>query len=99
VPDLSMLEGAAILAAGMLAGRFWPARRRSQKPKDVQPVCGCDHHLSYHDGKTGECHGTNTSSSAYNDRGIWVGFGQVPCTCRRYSGPEPLPSYFAPEIT
>jgi len=95
VGDLAMLEGAAILAAGMLAGRLWPARRKGPKPKEpVRPVCGCSHHLSFHDPKTGECHGvieipTSASRDSYHQ----------PCTCRQYSGATPLPEYFAPEIT
>lgn len=93
--DLSLLEGAGILAAGLAMGRFWPARRRHPKPqKPSQPVCGCDHHLSYHDPDTGQCHGMMKIPSS----GSRDSFHQS-CTCRRYSGPEPLPEYYAPEIT
>ena len=92
--DLAMLEGAAILAAGMGLGRFWPARRKGPKPKTpVQPVCGCKHHYSFHDPKTGACHGRKLL-------GHWDFKDHYEsCTCRQYSGALPLPEYFAPEIT
>ncbi len=82
-----MLAGALIFAAGALAGRFLPARRRGPKP--AEPFCGCEHHISYHDPKTAECHGD----------GNYIGNGRYSrCTCRRYSGPQPLPEFYAPEI-
>jgi hypothetical protein len=94
VPDLPLLLGAAIFAFGMLAGRFWPARRKGRKPvKSAVPACGCKHDLSFHDPQTGQCHspmyvpGTSSRSSHHE-----------PCTCRQYNGPQPLPEYFAPEI-
>lgn len=92
--DLSLLLGAATFAAGMLAGRFWPARRKSpEQRKPPAPVCGCTHHLSYHDPASGECHelvkvpSTMTKDSYHTQ-----------CACRKYTGPEPLPEYYAPEI-
>jgi hypothetical protein len=94
MPDLSLLLGAAVFAAGMLTGRLWPARRKGPKPpKPVRPVCGCEHEMSFHDPKSGECHAMmyvpgSASRSSYH----------TPCTCRQYSGPQPLPEYYAPEI-
>ena len=95
-----MLEGAGILAAGMLAGRFWPARRKGPKPtKPAQPICGCKHHYSFH-AKTGECHGTKHGAVIGRDSfGYPDDWEQVPCGCKRYTGIEPLPEYYAPEIT
>ena len=90
-----MLDGAAILAAGFLLGRFLPARRRQPKPPaPVRPVCGCTHEVAFHDPKSGQCHammyvpGTMSRDSHH-----------VPCTCRQYTGPEPMPTYYAPEIS
>jgi len=82
------LIGAALFAAGMAAGRWWPARRKGPKPlKPVKPLCGCGHHRSYHtDG--GKCHDRVYLGSRYDD-----------CNCQKYTGPEPLPEYYAPEIT
>jgi hypothetical protein len=93
MPDLSLLLGAAVFAAGMLAGRFWPARRKGLRPqKPPQPICGCDHHLSYHDPQTGACH-----AQVYIGHWDWQDQHRA-CTCRQYAGPERLPEYFAPEI-
>jgi len=94
-----MLDGAAILAAGFLLGRFLPARRRRPKaPEPIEPVCGCKHHHSFHDPKTGICHGTKGVAAPRADYNIPQHYVDIPCTCRQYTGPEPLPTYFAPEI-
>jgi hypothetical protein len=91
--DLSLIEGAALIVAGMGIGRFWPARRKGPKPPEpVRPVCGCDHHHSYHDPQTGQCHGRR-------NLGYWGGQQNYEdCSCRQYSGALPLPEYYAPEI-
>ncbi|WP_020576900.1 hypothetical protein [Actinopolymorpha alba] len=93
---MEMLAGAAILLAGILIGRFLPSRRSAApKPKGIQPVCGCGHGSSFH-GEDGRCQATN--ETAQWDGGNWAGIGTVPCTCQKYVGPEPLPSFYAPEI-
>lgn len=102
-----MLTGALIFAAGALAGRILPARRRGRKA--VEPICGCKHHHSYHDAKTGQCHAlVDGSWSAVRDekgKPVLDDYGYVQkatekvlCGCRRYTGPEPLPEFYAPEI-
>jgi hypothetical protein len=101
VLDLSLLLGAAVFASGLLAGRFWPARHRHPKPpKPVKPVCGCTHHYSFHDPKTGQCSATVQGNvihwdADWNTPDDWE---MVPCACRKYVGPEPLPTLYAPEI-
>lgn len=93
-----MITGALILLAGIAIGmilRSFPARRKGPKP--VEAVCGCEHHHSMHDPETGACHAT-VQVSRYSRDGEWTGYEQKPCACRRYSGPEPLPSFYAPEI-
>jgi hypothetical protein len=91
-----VLEGALILLAGILLGRFLPGRRRA--PKLPEAVCGCKHHYSMHDPATGLCHSTDEEPSAYDSYGIAREWRRVSCTCRRYAGPEFLPQYLAPEI-
>lgn len=84
-----MLEGALILLAGIVIGRFVPARRRKPKPpKPVKPICGCGH--GFHDHGPQDpyaCHARVSLGGSYRD-----------CTCQRYAGPVP-PEYFAPEIS
>lgn len=94
--DLTLLAGAGIFLAGMIAGRVWPARRR--KPKPVTPVCGCTHHRSVHDSKTGACHAAVRNLMRYDENEMPV-YQMLPCACRQYTGPEPLPEYYAPELT
>jgi hypothetical protein len=95
---LALLAGAFIFAIGILFSRLLPGRRPAL-PRSPRPVCGCDHHHSFHDTKTGECHqtvdGTPVHFDKWGDADAWE---QVRCTCRRYSGPEPIPSLYAPEI-
>lgn len=91
-PDL--LEGALVAIGAFLAGQWLPRphrphRRHVRASKPVQAMCGCKHHHSYHDPKTGECHGrVYVGMSTYED-----------CTCKQYSGPVPMPEFYAPEIT
>jgi hypothetical protein len=87
---MGIIEGAAAVIIGLLLGRFLPGRRKGLKP--VEAVCGCDHHYSMHDPGTGACNAT-VQVSHYG--GSW---GYEPCACVRYSGPEPIPSLYAPEI-
>lgn len=94
MPEL-MLLGAAIFAVGALFGRLMPARRKHPKPpKPPEPICGCKHHHSFHDPKTGKC-----SALMYVPSTMMQDSRHIPCTCRQYSGPVPLSEVYAPEIT
>jgi len=95
---IELLAGGGLTALGFVLGRL-PSRRRG--PRQVEPVCGCEHHHSFHDPKTGQCHGMMDGNPVafthYNSPTAWE---QVPCTCRQYSGPLPVDAgYFAPELT
>lgn len=92
-PDL--LEGAVIAVGAFLAGQWLPRphRRGVKAPKPVQPICGCEHNISYHDPKTGECHGMMKVPSSMSRDSY-----HKPCTCRQYTGPQPLPEFYAPEL-
>lgn len=103
-----ILIGAGVFLWGFITGRYWPARRKGPKP--VKPLCGCGHHHSYHDPKTGECHATKSAAEVpirdEKGRPVRDRWGDVqttrergPCGCRHYSGPQPLPEFFAEEIT
>ena len=93
---VEMLIGAAIFAAGVVAGRFLPSRRSAGRRKEIQPICSCGHAVSFH-GDDGRCNATATVSTW--DNGRWTGQEQKPCACQKYTGPEPLPAFYAPEIT
>lgn len=93
---LSLLVGGVLLGAGWLAGRFAPARRRG--PKSVQPVCGCKHHLAYHDPKSGHCMEENRVVTQRDAAMVPVAWKEIPCTCEQYVGPLPIDSLYAPEI-
>ena len=79
---LDTLLGAGLTAVAFLVGRV--AGRRSREPKPIRPVCDCEHAISYHRDHTGRC----GWSERYPYR----------CGCQKYSGPQPLPEYYAPEI-
>jgi hypothetical protein len=93
------LEFAAVALIGVLIGRFLPNRRKGPEPPGtVKPVCGCGHHHSYHDPETGICNHTKrliTYEDAYTTK-----YGDsLKCSCEQYSGPQPMPEFFAPEVT
>jgi hypothetical protein len=92
-----LVEGALILLAGILVGRFVPARRRRPKPpRPVKAVCGCTHGIQTHDPETKRCH---ARVKTYRHDGIKeVLDGYADCACRQYCGPTPLPEFFAQEI-
>jgi hypothetical protein len=96
---LAMLAGAFILAVGILAGRLLPGRRPPALPGQPEPVCGCGHHYAEHDPETGECNVSERGEPVkWGGSGRAVKWEWLDCTCVRYSGPEPLPTYYAPEI-
>lgn len=90
------LEFAAVAIIGVLVGRFLPNRRKGPKPAP-EPVCGCEHHHSYHDRSTGAC-GWEGTRFIGTVNGI-AQYAATGCACRSYSGPVPLPEYYAPEVT
>jgi hypothetical protein len=84
--------GGFFLMLGYILGAH---TRRKAKLKDPAPICGCEHHRSFHDLETGVCHAVI--------KGRYLGEGEyapdAECTCRKYHGPLPLDAYYAPEIT
>ncbi len=82
---VELLTGGVLVAVGVLIGWKLPVRRRSTS---AEPRCGCGHALAFHDPKQGVCH--------------WVKEGVIDthhCGCRQYTGPQPLPEYYAPEVS
>ena len=73
-------------AAGLIVWHGNRELKAEQKAMEGKPFCGCGHHRAMHDPATNECH-----EQAKDD-------DERRCPCRQYVGPEPLPSYYAPEI-
>jgi hypothetical protein len=95
-----VIEGALILIAGLLIGRFMPARRRGPKPPkprpEPKPICGCTHGIHTHDPNTKRC---QARVEKYRHDGIReVMDGYAACACVHHSGPTPYPEFYAPEI-
>lgn len=63
----------------------------------AEPLCGCGHHLAYHDLEKGECNNYQPGVVKYeNGKATTI---KVNCKCRQYTGPEIAPQYIAPKIT
>jgi hypothetical protein len=93
-----MFEGAAILLAGIVIGVILD-RLLSRRRRPVQAaVCGCEHSIAFHDRATGKCGGMRKVGNRWNEFGDPTGWVEQPCTCRQYTGPEPLPQFYAQEI-
>lgn len=93
---VTMLVGGGLVLVGWVLGRI---NRKSKTPKTPRAVCGCKHHHAHHDPKTGECNGTREVATKFNTIGTEIAWKEVPCTCKQYSGPEPITTYYAPELT
>ncbi|PSK82602.1 hypothetical protein CLV63_14215 [Murinocardiopsis flavida] len=101
---VSLLVGAIIAVGGIVVGRMLPARRVKPEPqppalpsapRSPKPMCGCGHHLVFHDHENKRCQAqvvipgkwTGQSASSYR-----------PCMCQGYRGPVPLDEYYAPDL-
>lgn len=94
-PRLAELQG-AFGNARSAHMRSWSteAQAYSDEAWRAAMICGCGHHLSFHDREAGSCEHLEQ---------VYLGNGRygnpLACTCRQYSGPQPMPEYYAPEIT
>ena len=97
---LEMLTGGGLVALGFLIGRLAPPLRRSPKPPAApKPICGCGHELAYHDPEKGVCKSSVSVESRWDYYGDAIAWKQTPCACQQYTGPTPLPTVYAPEVT
>ena len=64
---VSLLVGAALLAAGFLGGRI-SRRKPTPPPAAPAPLCGCGHTLSQHDTETNTCYAELGTAARVGDR-------------------------------
>ena len=92
---LSIVAGAvAVLVGWVLRG---PSLNR--KSKEDTPLCSCGHAPAFHDPKMRECYAEIQRPNRWDSYGEEVGWIWVTCTCQKYDGPEPLASFYPPELT
>lgn len=92
---IEMLVGAVIFGTGLAVGRLLPRRKHKPKAVEAGPLCQCAHGASFHDVE-GRCR-AGVERAKWNN-GAWVGNELLSCECQKYTGPEPLPSFYAPEL-
>ena len=99
IDALLLAAGAVVFlvgqAVGFALGRFWRKRATSGSAPVSPAMCGCGHGLEHHDPDTNECHGSVEIKNYYDKRGYNRGTQRVPCSCRRYVGPQPVEDLFA----
>ena len=77
IPITSLLDAAVVALGYLFLGAAWVALLRRRKPADPKSICGCGHHLSFHDPTSLDCRHTRRGSH-HRD-----------CGCRRFTGPAP----------
>lgn len=80
------------VASGWLIGRYG---RLKAHPKQPLPICLCQHHYGTHDPTSGGCTAEfkerfQQSAGGYQ-KDVWRS-----CSCVRYTGPQPVESYWVP---
>jgi hypothetical protein len=85
-----MVASVIIFLSGIGVGRITRKRKAPKPYKEPEPICGCEHHFSYHDEEG--CHGTHRLwiGSRAGDNGSDYVVRQ--CGCKQYTGPQPLPT-------
>lgn len=99
---LSLLLGGTIALVGVALGRLVRPRGRPEPRPELaaprpqpQPICGCGHHLVFHETKSKICQAQVVIP------GRWTGqYGGTyrKCMCQGYRGPTPVDEYYAPDL-
>ena len=90
---LSVAVGAALVIAGAVIDRLMCRRTPGASGRVPSADCSCGHGYGTHEGGY-RCHGEIQRDRFCPDgewAGDWVGYDWVPCPCRLYDGPPPLP--------
>lgn len=85
-------------------------RRRERKSEDERrriegpsPICGCDHHLAFHDEKSGCQQKVKTTVAwrydDFEDDPVETAWEMMTCPCVRYTGPQPVDSLYLPSTS
>lgn len=76
---------------------------RARPRTDPEPLCGCGHHVAHHEDPDVDskrpCRELMRVETVWNRSGEPIRWDWRECTCTHYVGPEPLPTFYAPEIT
>ena len=94
------------IIARILDHRRELARAARTDTDPAEPTCGCGHHIAFHDPGKGQCHAQAKvpvrwqvePQAGRGTKQIAVEWEARPCPCRRYAGPEPLATLYAPEM-
>ena len=90
---LSLVAGAALLAAGYLSGRI------TRPVRATVAVCSCGHGLDQHDPTSRSCHSEVRLDPHFSyEVNAWVGHTYAWCTCRQYIGPMPVEQLIQTQI-
>lgn len=73
------------------------ARERAEKK--LQPLCGCTHHVAYHDPDSGVCNAAVQVATRWDYYRKPIEWKHRACGCRQYIGPRPLDTIYAPALT
>jgi len=94
-----MAGGYAVNGALDRVRRIRKDRREAQDRalRGPEPLCGCGHHLAYHDLHDGRCY-AEVKRKGGSGEGKPKDASPAQCTCRRYAGPEPLATLYAPPL-
>lgn len=95
-----MLVGAGLFASGLGTGLGIGLGRGMQKmvSETRQPItCDCEHNLSDHDPKTGECNVAIEVNKYSTTTGRKTGSEWTGCACKRYVGPMPPDHFYLPQ--
>lgn len=103
---VSLVLGAALALGGVLIGRVLPRRSATSAHQDQQaavtagqrtpqPICGCGHHLVFHDQEKKMCQAQVVIPGRWTGQ---AGGSYRQCMCQGYRGPLPVDEYYAPDL-
>lgn len=90
-----MVEPLTLAVGGLLAtGGYLLGRRTRTTTSAPTSLCTCSHGYSIHD-NGGPCT-AEIEQPHYWKTGVREGYEWVPCPCKSYDGPDPLPRLWTP---